>query len=278
MPTTAEFRRAAAHILAAIGGKENIQSHSHCALRLRFVLRDENLVQAQLLEKAPLVKGHFSHEGEYQIVIGMGIVEPAYAQVQALLDGTAVEHSAQTGFFSQFWHSLKQCIGLAKPSTQTNDAAAIVLDNNPIPSDWQQPISGKIVPLSAVPDAAFASGNMGIGFAIEPNNDSAEVRSPVSGTVIAIFPTKHAIGIRATNGIELLIHVGIDSIQLGGEGIQLLVGINKAVQAGQALLQVDWQYLQNNTKSSISPIIFPDFAASEWQLSFHNQQPILSKR
>ncbi len=80
------------------------------------------------------------------------------------------------------------------------------------------PIEGKILPITDVPDEVFSQKMMGDGFAIEPKNGT--VVSPVDGVITTVFPTKHAIGITAENGLELLIHFGIDTVNLKGEGLE----------------------------------------------------------
>ena len=82
------------------------------------------------------------------------------------------------------------------------------------------PVKGKIIPFKEVPDEVFSAGMMGNGFAILP--EDGNFVSPVDGEVISVFPTKHAIGIKSNSGVEILIHVGIDTVNLKGEGLKLL--------------------------------------------------------
>ncbi|AXI10543.1 PTS sugar transporter [Oceanobacillus zhaokaii] len=123
------------------------------------------------------------------------------------------------------------------------------------------PLKGELIPITEVPDEVFAGKMMGDGFAIVPKDNT--VVSPITGKVINIFPTKHAIGILADSGREILIHVGIDTVELKGEGFETLVGIDDHVEAGQPLLKVDFDYVGKNATSVITPVIFTNLNESE---------------
>lgn len=94
---------------------------------------------------------------------------------------------------------------------------------------------------------------MGEGFGINPTE--GEVVSPVAGKVDNVFPTKHAIGLKTKNGLEILVHIGLDTVQLDGEGFNVLVSSGDTVQVGDPLLKFDLEFIRNNAKSVISPII-----------------------
>ena len=99
------------------------------------------------------------------------------------------------------------------------------------------PLNGKLVPLSEVSDPAFASGAMGLGAAVsEPDG---KVFSPVDGEVTVLFATKHAIGLHAANGADILIHVGLDTVKLAGKYFEALVAQGDKVKKGQLLLKFD---------------------------------------
>lgn len=102
---------------------------------------------------------------------------------------------------------------------------------------------------------------MGDGFAIMPTDGT--VVSPVDGKIINVFPTKHAIGIESKNGREILIHFGIDTVKLNGQGFEALVSQGDEVKKGQPILKVDLQYVENNAPSIITPIIFTNLKANE---------------
>lgn len=120
--------------------------------------------------------------------------------------------------------------------------------------DFEMPVTGEIIPLSEVPDPAFASGMMGSGFGILPKENT--FRSPVDGKVMMIFPTKHAMGLVTDTGVEVLIHIGLDTVKLNGEGFELLVEQDQLIQRGDALIKFDLEYVKANAPSIVTPIIF----------------------
>lgn len=122
-------------------------------------------------------------------------------------------------------------------------------DNDAIKS----PMTGKVIPLSEVNDAAFASESMGKGFAIIP--EDGQVVAPFDGEVVALFPTKHAIGLKRVDGLEILIHVGIDSVNLNGEGYEAFVKAGDFVKANTPLLKVDLNVLKEHGIDSTTPVI-----------------------
>ena len=117
------------------------------------------------------------------------------------------------------------------------------------------PMAGKLVPLDQVPDPVFAGKIIGDGFAIDPA--SGDVISPVDGTITSFMAdTRHAVGITADDGTEVLIHIGIDTVTLGGAGFTSLVAQEERVTAGQLLLQVDLGQIQDKVPSLITPVVF----------------------
>jgi len=99
------------------------------------------------------------------------------------------------------------------------------------------PVSGAVVPLAEVKDKVFASGALGKGIGIVPS--SGKVYSPFAGTVVTAFPTGHAFGIKSADGVEALIHIGIDTVQLEGKGFAAAVTQGQVVEAGDLLVAVD---------------------------------------
>ncbi|WP_210712557.1 phosphoenolpyruvate--protein phosphotransferase [Pseudomonas sp. MWU349] len=115
------------------------------------------------------------------------------------------------------------------------------------------PLSGPVLTLRSVPDPVFASGAMGDGIAIDPLNDT--LHAPCAGQVIQVARTGHAITLRAANGAELLLHLGLDTVELQGEGFALLVKEGQQVRAGQPLLRVDLDHVAQHCRSLISLLI-----------------------
>ena len=122
-------------------------------------------------------------------------------------------------------------------------------------SQFRSPIQGRLIPLDQVPDPVFAGKIMGEGFAIEPQ--TGDVIAPFNATVTSLMEdTRHAVGLTAEDGTEVLIHFGIDTVKLGGVGFTALVNQGDTVKAGQLLLQVDLAMIQDKVPSTISPIVF----------------------
>ncbi|MCB5951376.1 beta-glucoside-specific PTS transporter subunit IIABC [Enterococcus sp. BWT-B8] len=115
------------------------------------------------------------------------------------------------------------------------------------------PMSGKLLSLEKVDDPVFSSGSMGQGVAILPSE--GRVIAPVSGTVTLLFPTNHAIGIVSEEGAEILIHIGMDTVELNGEGFTPLVKQGDKVVLGQELLLFDEQFIKAHKKSTVTPIV-----------------------
>ncbi|WP_085688927.1 MULTISPECIES: phosphoenolpyruvate--protein phosphotransferase [unclassified Pseudomonas] len=115
------------------------------------------------------------------------------------------------------------------------------------------PLSGPVLTLAKVPDAVFASGAMGDGIAIDPLNDT--LYSPCAGVVIHVARTGHALTVRADNGAELLLHLGLDTVELQGEGFSMLVKEGARVSNGQPLLRYDLDKVGRQCKSLVSLLI-----------------------
>lgn len=115
------------------------------------------------------------------------------------------------------------------------------------------PLHGEILPLSNVKDAAFSQWILGKGLAIEP--DQGEVVSPVNGVITTLFPTYHAIGITADSGVEILIHVGMDTVQLEGTHFHPVIQQGERVTVGQKLLEFDMEEIRKAGYSLITPVV-----------------------
>lgn len=115
------------------------------------------------------------------------------------------------------------------------------------------PMSGEILKLEDVPDPVFAGKMIGDGIAINPVD--GEVWAPCDGRIVQVFPTKHAIGIRTKEGIDILLHIGIDTVTLRGEGFKAFISEGSTVKKGDKLLEVDLDFIKENGKSIITPVI-----------------------
>lgn len=123
-------------------------------------------------------------------------------------------------------------------------------------------VNGKVVPLSEVPDPVFAQKMAGDGVAIEPTGNL--VVAPADGELSLVFNTKHAFAITLDNGIELLVHIGVDTVSLNGEGFEQLAEQGTKVKAGTPIIKIDREFIQSKGFSLMTPILItnPDILSS----------------
>ncbi|WP_078579846.1 PTS sugar transporter subunit IIA [Salipaludibacillus agaradhaerens] len=131
------------------------------------------------------------------------------------------------------------------------------------------PVNGEIVPLSEVPDPTFSKQMMGDGIAVMPTD--GHIVAPVHGEVIQVFPTKHAVGLKTVNGIEILIHIGIETVTLQGEGFKAFVKEGSKVAPGDKLIEFDIDVVKEKAESLITPIIITNGEAVESVEKYENQ-------
>lgn len=152
------------------------------------------------------------------------------------------------------------------PDTPPAQASTAIL----LPADWQMPASGRVVPITDIADPAFSQGMMGQGFAIRA--DVPIIVSPVSGHIEAVFPGGHAIGIIADNGAELLLHIGIDSVNLKGEGFTLHCQQGAKVRPGDKLVEADFALLESRLPDAAVLVVFPNITDGE--IVIENARPV----
>ncbi|MCX4130341.1 PTS system trehalose-specific EIIBC component [Megamonas funiformis] len=125
-----------------------------------------------------------------------------------------------------------------------------------VAENFQAPITGITKKLSDIEDKGFASGAMGEGFAIEMQDE--KVVAPFSGEVMVCFPTGHAYGLKSNDGKEILIHIGMDTVELDGKGFDVKVQAGQKIKQGDVLVNVDIDYVKSQGKSLVTPIVFTD--------------------
>ncbi|MGO0907765.1 PTS sugar transporter subunit IIA [Clostridioides difficile] len=130
----------------------------------------------------------------------------------------------------------------------------------------KSPISGKVIELSKIPDAVFSQKLMGEGIAIDSTGDI--VYAPANGKVAVVAETKHAFVIELENGMELLIHVGLDTVNLKGEGFEALVSVGDQVKEGAPMLKIDRPLIESNGISLITPVTITNH--SEYNMNTYN--------
>jgi len=148
-----------------------------------------------------------------------------------------------------------------KTPMKVEEVKTAVVNNKAAKETYILPMKGKLVSLSEVPDQIFSQKMMGDGFAVYPTG--GEVLAPVSGKIVNVFPTKHAIGIESDGGREIIIHVGIDTVKLKGKGFDVFVKAGDKVTQGQLLMKVDLDFIEKNAVSVVTPVVFTNLADGE---------------
>lgn len=219
----------AENVLEALGGKENLTNLDACITRLRISVNDVDKVNKDRLKRLG-ASGVMVMGNHLQVIFG-----PKSDNIK---------------------EQMKQIMAGKKPAAAKIEAAepkeAIKEGNEDFA--FVSPMTGRLLPIDEVPDEVFAQKMMGDGFAIEPSD--GVVVSPVDGEIVNLFPTRHALGIRAENGCEVLVHIGIDTVKLEGKGFESFVQEGDQVKAGQKLLEFDVDFVKENAPSLISPIVF----------------------
>jgi glucose-specific phosphotransferase system IIBC component len=221
----------ASGVLRALGGKENIGNLDACITRLRVSVKKIGNVDQNKL-KGLGAAGVMVIGDNLQIIFGPKS-DQLKTQIKEIIDGKIAET------FS------------APP---TAEAAATLKSKSDCLGVFVAPVAGKIVSITKVPDKVFSQKIMGDGFAIEPIDGN--VVSPVNGSVTSLPDSKHAVGITADNGLEIIVHFGIDTVNLQGEGFTALVKQGDKITAGQELLKIDLAQVKDKVPSIITPVVF----------------------
>ncbi|MFP7495170.1 glucose-specific PTS transporter subunit IIBC [Terribacillus saccharophilus] len=232
------------HVLDAMGNKDNIKYLDACLTRLRVTVNDKNKVDKKALEKLGAA-GVLEVGNNMQAIFGPRS-EGLKEQMRDIMNGRIPR---------------AQAILAAESGDLVEDAASDFLQDDPRAQPFVMPMSGTLHSLEGVPDLVFSEKLMGDGFAIEPTDGT--VVSPINGEVIHIFPTKHAIGLQADDGREILIHIGLETVNLKGKGFQVFVKEGDRVTMGQKLIEADLTIIAANVPSLLSPIIFTNLHAAE---------------
>lgn len=216
-------------VLDAMGGKDNVKHLDACITRLRVEVLDKAKVDVNALKELGAA-GVLEVGNNMQAIFG-----PKSDQIKhdmALIMKGEITSPSQT--------------------TVSEEDEAVHIDGSRSVT-IVAPCDGEVIPLSEVPDQVFSGGMMGDGVGFIPRQ--SEIVAPFHGKVKALFPTKHAIGIESTDGVELLIHIGIDTVKLNGEDFESFVKVGDEVAEGQLLMKVDLEYLQQHAPSIVTPMI-----------------------
>ncbi len=222
-------------VLAALGGKENLGNLDACITRLRVSVKKIEVVDKNKLKQLGAA-GIMVIGDNLQIIFGPKS-DQLKTQIQDIIDGKVAASYDRVEVSNT-------------PQTTEGTLGRFVA-----------PLDGKIMSIRNVPDQVFSQKIMGDGFAIEPNN--GHVLSPVDGTITTLLDSKHAVGITAENGLEIIVHFGMDTVNLQGEGFTALVQEGDTITAGQPMLTVDFATVKGKVPSVITPIVFTNLPAGK---------------
>ncbi|POU75000.1 PTS N-acetyl glucosamine transporter subunit IIABC [Leclercia sp. LSNIH6] len=219
--------------IAAVGGSDNLTGIDACITRLRLNVKDSSLVNEAMAKRLGASGVIRLNKTSVQIIVGFVAEKIANAMKTtgpvAAAEATSAPAAAPAA---------------VKPQAVANATTIAALVS---------PVTGKVVALDQVPDEAFASKAVGDGVAVKPTDKT--VVSPAAGTIVKIFNTNHAFCLETEKGAEIVVHMGIDTVALGGQGFKRLVEEGAEVVAGQPVLEMDLDFLNANARSMISPVV-----------------------
>ncbi|STQ71959.1 N-acetylglucosamine-specific PTS transporter subunit IIBC [Hafnia alvei] len=231
-----ETANLARNYIAAVGGSANITGIDACITRLRLSVKDSAIVNDSLAKRLGASGVIRLNKQSVQVIVGTRAEAIATAMRGVMASGpieAATAHAAPAAAAAK---------AQATPNAATVVKATLV-----------SPITGEVVALDQVPDEAFASKAVGDGVAVRPTDKT--VVSPARGTIVKIFNTNHAFCLETDEGAEVVVHMGIDTVALNGQGFKRLVEEGAEVKAGQPILEMDLEYLNANARSMISPVV-----------------------
>ncbi|MDU2939696.1 MAG: PTS N-acetyl glucosamine transporter subunit IIABC [Enterobacteriaceae bacterium] len=227
----------ATNYIAAVGGTDNLKAIDACITRLRLSVADSALVNDAMCKRLGASGVVKLNKQTIQVIVG--------AKAESI--GDVMKRVVARG-------PVPAATGSVSPVAAASVAAKPqAVPNVRVIAELVSPITGEIVALDAVPDEAFASKAVGDGVAVKPTDKT--VVAPAAGTVVKIFNTNHAFCLETENGAEIVVHMGIDTVALGGKGFTRLVDEGAKVVAGQPVLELDLDFLNANARSMISPVV-----------------------
>lgn len=222
--------------VGAIGGSDNLTGIDACITRLRLNVKDSALVNDALAKRLGASGVIRLNKQSVQVIVG----------TRAELIASAMRNVIAAGPVAAAAAPAAAPAAEAKPQAVPNAPKAAF-------ETLLAPVTGEVVALEQVPDEAFASKAVGDGLAIRPTDKI--VVAPADGTVVKIFNTNHAFCLETDKGAEIVVHMGIDTVSLEGQGFKRLVEEGAEVKAGQPILELDLDYLNANARSMISPVV-----------------------
>ena len=252
-----------AAIVMGMGGRNNITSVDCCATRLRCSITDSSLVDEKLLKSTGAVGVIVKGQG-IQIIYG-----PQVTVIKSELEAYLAEkHEEDTA------EATDDAENMGTKVTAETEAAVNLAESKNIAENVHKlysPFQGVLKPITEAPDEAFASKAMGDGYLVMPENGT--VVAPEDGEVMFVFPSKHAIGLKAADGTEYLLHIGVDTVKLNGEGFTVFVSDGQKIKKGDKLMEFDPAYIREHAVSDACIVIFTGLTEGE-SLSLEGEKQV----
>ncbi len=243
-----EIDMRSAAITKGLGGKANLDGEVDCCItRLRLNVKDPSLVDEDILKSTGAV-GVVSKGQGLQVIYG-----PTVPNVK-----NALERFLETPEADHVDELLAEAPAETPALPKAEEAAGSQAAFEEL---FTAPIAGRVADISETPDEVFSQKMLGDGVVIFPTGNT--VVAPADGTVEVMFPTGHAVGLKTTDGTEILIHVGIDTVNLEGKGFTPKVKQGDTVKRGQELLEIDLDYIRANAPSDAVPLLFTALPATQ---------------
>lgn len=223
-------------ILNGLGGKKNVVDVDCCITRLRCTVNKPELVNEALLKKTGAA-GVIKKGQGIQVIYGPTVPNIKADLVAYMATAPDVEHHA---------YAVKEVKKESKPEAQAKKATKAI--------ELYSPFNGKVQSIEKAPDVTFSQKMIGDGYMVMPTN--GEVLAPCDCEIAFVFPTKHAVGMKTSDGIEFMLHIGIDTVKLDGNGFSVMVKEGDKVKKGAKLMKFDLDYVKKHAVSEACMIIF----------------------
>ncbi|MEG0376913.1 MAG: glucose PTS transporter subunit IIA, partial [Eubacterium sp.] len=224
-------------ITRGLGGKANISDVDCCATRLRCTVYNAALVSESILKQS----------GAAGVVIKGNGVQVIYGPRVTVIKSD-LEDFLDTPEADNVMVEVPEIISEEAIGTENT------VQKSEVTEMFNCPIEGQVASITETPDDVFSQKMLGDGIVVFPTG--SEIVAPCDGTVEVLFPTKHAIGLKSLEGTELLIHVGIDTVKLEGQGFDAHIKQGDTVKKGDKLMTIDLEFLEKNAPSTAVPMIF----------------------
>lgn len=244
-------------IARGLGGKRNISDVDCCATRLRCSVKDSQLVDERVLKQTG-ASGVIKKGQGVQIIYGPSVTVIKSNFEEYLENAPDEEPSGM--------RDEKASQEEEKSGTSTGKKT-----EGKVSRSFASPFNGISAPITNAPDPAFAGKMMGDGYMVWPAD--GQVTAPEDGQVVFVFPTKHAIGLKTEDGVEYLLHIGIDTVKLDGKGFEVYVKDGDPVKKGDKLMSFDLQYIKEHAQSEACIAVFTSLKEGE-EILVQNPGPV----